>query len=185
MTPDEEWRPVFGYEGYYEVSNLGRVRSLPRIVELRTGQRRPMRGMLRKHTISSGYPMVRLSVGGNAENIFVHRLVALAFLGAPERGQEVCHIDGDKLNPRADNLYWGTRAENLADSIAHGTWNNQNVDKTHCIHGHEFTPGNTRLTYRKRSGRTSDKPERSCITCHRERSLARYYALKQRRPDAA
>lgn len=176
---EEEWRPVVGYEGYYEVSNLGRVRSLSRMIHSASGQKPyPMRGRIKKHTISQGYPLVRLSRDNVKRNWFVHRLVAYAFLGEPEPGQEVCHIDGTRDNPAVDNLYWGTRAENLADSLAHGSWNNQNVGKTHCKRGHEFTPENTKLSYRKRPGRTANKPERSCITCHREQSRARYYAAK-------
>lgn len=181
----EEWRPVVGYEGYYEVSNLGRVRSLSRMIHSASGQSPYlMRGRIKKPSLAQGYPLVNLSVGGESRTHLVHRLVAIAFIGEGEPGTEVCHIDGDRANPVVHNLYWGTRAENLADSIAHGTWNNQNVGKTHCIHGHEFTPENTRLTYRVRSGRRTGGPERTCITCHRERSLARYYAKKKAKTPA-
>lgn len=178
----EEWRPVVGYEGYYEVSNLGGVRSLSRMIHSASGQKPYlMRGRTKKHTIAQGYPLVRLSRDNYKRNWLVHRLVALAFLGEGEPGTEVCHIDGDRGNPRVDNLYWGTRADNLADSLAHGTWNNQNVGKTHCIRGHEFTPENTRLSHRKRPGRTTENPERSCIRCAAERAAAKYRADKERR----
>lgn len=146
MTPQENWRPVPGYEGAYEVSDLGRVRSLPRIIMRANGIPQKIHGRMLKPYVANGYPTVRIAKGGdrgNGQTRLVHRLVAFAFLEPGPEGTEVCHIDGDKGNPRASNLYWGTRAENLADSIAHGTWNNQNVGKTHCIRGHEFTPANT------------------------------------------
>lgn len=174
----EEWRPVVGYEGYYVISNRGGIRGLARITVRRDGSRYPVPARILKHTIAQGYPLVRLSRDGVSRNYLIHRLVAIAFIGDPDDGREVCHKDGNRANPRVENLYWGTRADNLADSLAHGTWNNQNVGKTHCKRGHAFTPANTRLSWRKRAGRTSEKPERSCITCHREQSLARYYAKK-------
>jgi hypothetical protein len=89
----------------------------------------------------------------------VHRLVALAFIGEPEPGQEVCHVDGDQMNPRVENLYWGSRSDNVNDAVGHGTWTNQNVGKTHCKRGHEFTPLTTRV--RLRNGRVA----RECKAC--------------------
>lgn len=164
----EEWRPVVGYEGYYEVSSLGGVRSLSRTDVDTLGRRYVVRGKIKKHTVTHGYPIVRLSRDGVRENVFVHRLVALAFIGSPESGQEACHADGDKLNPCVENLYWGTRADNLADSVRHGTWSNQNVGKTHCKRGHEFTPENTRVRVRRRA--SGVRENRECQTCVAERA---------------
>lgn len=166
----EEWRPVVGYEGFYEVSNLGRVRSVDRVIEDAWGRQCSLRGVLRKPYVSpKGYPLVRLSVGNVRKYFTVHRLVAIAFLGPPPLGKEVCHTDGDKLNPRADNLRWGTPSENQADNLRNGTWANQNVGKTHCKRGHEFTPENTDVSHP--ANRRS--PSRSCKTCRRLRYLAR------------
>lgn len=71
----EEWRPVVGYEGYYEVSNLGGVRSLDRADVDNAGRHYRVIGKLKKHSISHGYPIVRLSKNGVRCNQFVHRLL--------------------------------------------------------------------------------------------------------------
>lgn len=115
----EIWKPVVGFEGSYEVSNLGRVRSLDRIVRLRNGRTRFARGRMLKHGYHSfGYPQIMLG-GGNPRRIY--KLVAAAFLGQMPPGMQVCHKDGDVLNGQEDNLYYGTPAENQADRVRHGT----------------------------------------------------------------
>ena len=103
----ELWKPAVGHSGY-EVSSLGRVRSLHR------GGR-----ILRPGTASNGYPTVAL---GRGKTRTLHSLVAEAFIGARPTGQVVRHKDGDRKNPRASNLIYGTRAENIKDAVAHGTW---------------------------------------------------------------
>ena len=108
---DEEiWKtiPVPGFV-YYEVSNLGRVRSY----------RRGADRMLKPGLTSVGYYSVAL---GRGNTKLVHRLVAEAFIGPCPVGQEVRHKDGSRTNNRADNLEYGTRSENIADAIAHGTY---------------------------------------------------------------
>lgn len=97
----EEWRPVVGFEGRYEVSNQGRVRSLLR-------RRRPI---LRLFTKPEGYVHVCLLDHGRQCTRYVHRLVAEAFCPQVD-GDQVNHLDGDKGNNRADNLEWCTPAEN-------------------------------------------------------------------------
>ena len=120
----EEWRPVSGYEGLYEVSSLGRVRSLPRVWEQVSKH-----GTLHKHTSSGrtlkpgltrqGYPSVVL---GRRRTRLVHRLVAEAFLGPCPAGKEVRHLDGTRTNNTISNLAYGTRSENIADAKLHGTF---------------------------------------------------------------
>lgn len=110
----ERWRWVVGYEGLYLVSDLGRVMSVPRIVD---------KGRIGKHSIpgvevrpqeqNSGYLFVRICKGDGGKQFLVHRLVATAFLGAPEEGQEVNHKNGDKHDNSAKNLEWVTRSENI------------------------------------------------------------------------
>jgi hypothetical protein len=122
----EEWRWVPGWEGFYEVSNYGSVRSVDRLItwETRLGPRASMlTGKPRSPTIGTdGYLHVTLSrPGPKRENLAVHRLVALAFLGPPPPGSEVCHNDGVRTNNKISNLRWGTRASNFADKLAHGT----------------------------------------------------------------
>lgn len=123
--PDEaeEWRPVVGWEDYYEVSNLGRVRSLERLVVDRRGSRRVMPGRVRKQVPQvTGHLTVLLS-GTTRYLARVHRLVAEAFNGPCPDGMECRHLDGDPQNNRPGNLQWGTRLENQHDRWAHGTHN--------------------------------------------------------------
>lgn len=115
----EIWRPVVGKEGQYEVSDLGRVRSLDRYVELAPSARIPagmtvfrLGRVLRPHTLPYGHQQVML---GRDLNTLVHKLVAEAFLGPRPEGCEVCHNDGDATNNRVDNLRWDTRTGNNLD----------------------------------------------------------------------
>jgi hypothetical protein len=105
----ERWLPVVGWEGFYEVSDLARVRSLPR--RTRSG----MRGgrILKQNPRRAGYMQVGLSREGEAANYDVHVLVAAAFLGPRPEGEEVCHKNPGKLDNRASALEWGTRAKNV------------------------------------------------------------------------
>lgn len=109
MYEDEIWRAVKGYEGLYEVSNLGRVRSLDRISK---GRRRKGR-ILRHYVTGSEYFQVCLSKEGESKNIAVHRLVATAFVPNPEKKETVNHINEDKRDNRSCNLQWLTLEENL------------------------------------------------------------------------
>lgn len=108
--PGEEWRPIPDWDGY-EVSNLGRV------VSHRRG--RPI--VLKGYTNPKGYRFVNLFDGQRSNPRAVHRLVMLTFVGPRPDGLEIRHLDGDQLNNAVDNLAYGTRAENLADQIDHGT----------------------------------------------------------------
>jgi hypothetical protein len=134
-----EWLPVVGFEGFYEVSDDGRVRSLSRSVASVNGSRR-VRGRELAHKRAGKYLGVTLSVLGVHTSCYIHRLVAAAFLGQPERRQEVRHLDGNGTNNDRRNLSWGTHSENALDMVGHGT--HRNAKKTHCMRGHEFTTDN-------------------------------------------
>ena len=109
---EEIWKDVVGYEGYYQVSNLGRVRSLDRIVS----NGRKIKGKILSTKVNTPpyYPRVSLSVNGKMKLVQVHRLVAQAFVynPDPEHKTQVGHKDESRTNNRADNLEWVTPKEN-------------------------------------------------------------------------
>lgn len=117
----ENWRPVVGYAGFYEVSDLGNVRSLDRV---------DARGMLRKgrvlksrvDTKGAGYRYTNLSLCGVPTKVNVHVLVLEAFIGLrPSDRHDACHDDGRRDNPALGNLRWDTKAGNWTDKWRHGT----------------------------------------------------------------
>lgn len=113
----EIWKAIAGYEGRYEVSNMGRVRSLDQMVKHPTGSLKRWRGRVLKATVySTGYPMVNL--GSNKIARSVHRLVAKAFIPNPENKPHVNHLNGIKLDARSTNLEWCTPSENEKHSYA-------------------------------------------------------------------
>jgi len=106
----ELWRAIPEYEGYYEVSNMGRVRSLDRI----DGNGKSFKGRVLAQTETVyGYYRVRLCKDGKPRSFMVHRLVAQAFKLISGDSHEVNHLDGDKKNCKADNLQWCNKSENL------------------------------------------------------------------------
>ena len=108
---EEIWRPVVGYEGLYEVSSLGRVRSLDRYVKSKS-YRLHKGKILSPAKDTTGYLKVVLSCNGKSKTIKVHRLVAIAFLYNPDNLPEVNHLDEDKTNNRVDNLEFCNRKYN-------------------------------------------------------------------------
>ena len=115
-TEQEVWRDAVGYEGIYQVSNLGRVRSVARTLTRSDGclVRREEHVLSQNPVGYHGYLCVKLARGGRNRNHRVHRLVARAFVPNSEDKPFVDHIDGDKHNNHADNLRWVTNVENLA-----------------------------------------------------------------------
>ena len=107
----EEWRPVPGYEGRYEVSNTGRVRSLDR-KEMCNGKERPRKGRELAHIKKRGYSLVKLCKDGNVRAVGIHRIVASAFLPNPAALPEVNHKDENRSNNLVSNLEWCDRAYN-------------------------------------------------------------------------
>jgi|HubBroStandDraft_2_1064218.scaffolds.fasta_scaffold00002_112 hypothetical protein len=111
----EIWKDIAGYEGYYQVSNMGRIKSLERKVHGRRGLLKEM--MLGLYPNHRGYLLVLLSKGNLKNRLIVHRLVAQHFIPNPENKPEVNHKDGNKQNNSDWNLEWFTRLENAHHSI--------------------------------------------------------------------
>ena len=124
---NEQWRPIPGHEGFYSVSDLGRVRSEDRIIiESNTGNRHSHEGMILKPWVNNGggergYTCVRLCRGNIKTNIRIHQAMMWAFVGPQEKGIDVMHLDGNSRNNVLSNLKYGTRQENLRDSVILGT----------------------------------------------------------------
>lgn len=109
---EEIWKDIVGYEGYYQVSTLGRVRSVDKIVKGKNGSTRFVKGQILQPNLSEGYLMVGLSKNGRHSTIRVHRLVAKSFISNPKNKRTVNHIDENKLNNVVENLEWATDKEN-------------------------------------------------------------------------
>ena len=109
----EEWRDIKGFEGYYQVSNLGRVKSLPREIRYANGgSRKNDGGILTPRTKGKGYLGVSLSNDKEQVSKSVHRLVAEAFIPKPNRELAINHINGIKTDNRIENLEWTSYREN-------------------------------------------------------------------------
>lgn len=108
----EVWKPIIDYEGLYEISNLGRVKSLPKYHKTRfTGYMKKCR-ILKPRIDSYGYLMVTLCKDKKQKNFLVHRLVAKHFIFNPNNYDSINHKDEDKTNNYADNLEWCTKYYN-------------------------------------------------------------------------
>jgi|ERR1041385_2678668 hypothetical protein len=106
---EEQWLPVVGWEEFYEVSSMGRIRSAKR----RWGT--TAKKILAGRVLRDGYPYIWLVDGSKQRKqvVAIHRLICRAFHGEPPPGHEVNHIDGVRTNNAADNLEWVTRSQNL------------------------------------------------------------------------
>lgn len=115
---NEVWKDIPGYEGLYQISNLGRVKSLARYVQNHSGTQYLREEQLKtpserkKRGAQQGYLALMLYRDNKGQNCYVHRLVAEVFLPNPQNKQTVNHKNGNKHDNRAENLEWSTYAEN-------------------------------------------------------------------------
>lgn len=110
---EEIWKTILGYEGLYEISSYGNVRSLDRVVTRSDGNERFAKGKRLSKIKSNGYWRANLSRDGKVSPVGVHRLVAIAFLRNPEAKPQVNHIDEIRTNNHIGNLEWATAKENV------------------------------------------------------------------------
>ncbi|OZC60037.1 hypothetical protein CH276_18855 [Rhodococcus sp. 06-470-2] len=158
MSAAESWRPVRGYEGVYEVSDLGRVRSVARTTQRGSHALRLQGAVLNPNLGTDDKYRVNLSRNGFVRQVRVHRLVLEAFVGPCPVGLEGCHNNGIGKDNRLTNLRWDTPSENQLDKVRHGTHHYSKRD--HCSYGHEYTPDNV----------YSGGKSRQCKTCARRRA---------------
>lgn len=121
MNENEKWIDIEEYEGIYQVSNFGRIKSLDRYVEYKDGRTRFFKGKIRKLILNKhrGYFYVTFKVDGKSKTQSVHKLVADNFIGY-ESGKVVDHIDNNKLNNNLSNLRYITNRENLSKRVDSG-----------------------------------------------------------------
>lgn len=154
----ERWRPIAGYEGYYEVSNWGRVRGVPRVVKRSDGVPQVIPGVVLQaipNRFRGGYLQLVLHKNGRRANAKVHRLVLETFVGPCPDGMVACHNDGDVENNYLDNLRWDSASANNWDLVTHGK--HHNGTKTHCPYGHPYATNTVR--------RPSSPRARRCRLC--------------------
>lgn len=113
----EIWRPVVGYEGIYEVSSFGQIRSLDKSVNCKGGKKVIKLGKILLPKISFGYHRMGLSHSMDVKYFYLHRLIAMAFIPNPHNKPFVNHIDSNRMNNNIDNLEWCTHAENINHAI--------------------------------------------------------------------
>lgn len=169
----EQWKPIPGWEGYYEASDMGRVRSIRRTVKTTSGQRTFLGQILNPAASADLHFTVGLYRDGAGKCMRVHRLVMAAFVGPCPDGMEVCHNNGNPADNRLVNLRYDTRSENMIDASIHGTHNN--TRKRHCPRGHVLVmPNLIRAPWVKRRARM-------CLACNRASAHIAYH--KDRRGD--
>lgn len=118
----EQWKDIPGYEGLYQASSLGKIRSLDHWGKARNSGFRFFRGkIINAVTGRYGYLLVSLSRDGKVVQRQVHCLVITAFVGDRPDGMDCCHLDGTRINNRVENLRWDTRKSNREDMRRHGT----------------------------------------------------------------
>lgn len=120
---EEEWRWIPEYEGMYAVSNYGEVYAVDRVVKGKNNTTRCIKGHMKKlHINSNGYLSTMLYKDNKyGRRSDVHYFVAKAFIGPVPEGMEICHNNGDRLDPSAWGLRYDSRLANQADRIKHGT----------------------------------------------------------------
>ncbi len=174
-SPVERWLPIPDWEGLYEVSDDGRVRSVDRVIRHSSkGGERLLRGKeLCLQVKRDGYVHVCLAAQGRKSSVPVHRLVLLTFVGPPPPGMESCHGPGGPESNRLSNLRWDTQFENFRDVVR--SRRHRNLQKQHCLRRHPLMGANLILGS---ATSTPGERKRECRSC-RNAQRRIYHALKR------
>ncbi|MEB8150467.1 NUMOD4 domain-containing protein [Staphylococcus xylosus] len=116
----ENWEDIPGYEGYYQVSNLGNIKSLSRVVDRGSYSFISKEKLLKFREATQGRYYVDLQKDKNVKRFYVHKLVALAFIGECPKGMNVCHINGNCQDNTLANLRYDTQRQNQIDIYRYG-----------------------------------------------------------------
>lgn len=131
---EEVWRDIPGYEGKYQASTLGRIRSVDRVIQQANGISRRWKGRVLKPAGQRTDPHLRVVLGHGTPGVLVHVLVAATFLGPRPEGYDTRHLDGNPTNNRLDNLTYGTRTENILDVYSTGrAWRTLTIEQVREI----------------------------------------------------
>lgn len=162
----EVWKPIPGWEQYYEASTHGRIRSLDRFTIRSNGRPYRRKGRILKPWAHhrTGYLSVGLYIDTKSKRFLVHRLVLTTFVGEPPAGTECCHNNGNRADNRLENLRWDTKKANAQDTLKHGK--NFHANKTHCPRGHALIEPNLEGWKLRNGGR-------KCLACHKARDYVR------------
>lgn len=155
-SKSENWLPVVGYEGLYEVSDQGRIKRV-------AGGQGAVPGIRRPSIHPAGYQQISLSANNVQATKKISRLVLEAFVGPCPPGMEACHWNDIADDDRLENLRWDTHAANIVDRTRNNHPRKQPKLRTHCKAGHEYVEGSFRM-----QGNT-----RICLACLRERDRRR------------
>lgn len=173
-TSSTVWLPVPGFEGFYQASTTGYIRSVDRVVSVSNGRNRRLPGrLLTPYTVPpSGYLMVDLRANGIKRRVTVHTLILETFVGPRPPDKECCHDDRDVTNNNIDNLAWGSHSRNMLDKVRHGTHhcsNRERCPSEHLLCAPNLTAYSVALGWR------------SCLACAQATS-ARSRAYRAGRP---
>jgi hypothetical protein len=162
----EHWVPIPSADGY-EASDLGRIRSVERVIRYADGRQRAYRGQVLRPGAKDDRTL-HVKIQGRTR--YVHQLVLEAFVGPRPSGMECCHGDGDPSNNRLVNLRWDTKSSNVLDRVRHGTHHHAN--RTHCPRRHPLQfPNLAPSAWEKRGSRV-------CYAC--SRAMARRTYLRKK-----
>lgn len=160
----ENFRPAPGYEGLYEVGDLGNIKALPRVVHRPNTRPYTTKERLLKPTVGNKYGHLHVSLtdeNGVAKKHWVHRLVATVWCPRKPGDYLVRHGPNGSTDNRASELQWGTHSSNAADRIVHGT-EPIYMPRTHCKRNHPLTGDNVYSPPKRPN-------DRHCKACQRDR----------------